>query len=490
MGVHMKQTLIAILAISLWAFPVAAQDSALEGAVETRIGTLNFDRGFPADETVEKLYDELDFQRAVQAYIWGLPMVEMAEWKRAQVEDFGAGPYDFVTYLTAQQKMGILTANATTPYVMAFPNLLETGPLVYELPAGPTAGGFMDFWQRPVTDLGQTGPDKGNGAKVLILGPEHEEINPDGYLVFRSPTWHIMVASRVLHPDPVESKKMMDAHKLYPYAERQDPPESRLISSEGIEWAAHQPRGVEYFNRMASIVEVEPVERRDFVMMSMLEPLGIKPGGSFAPDARLEEILSEAALVGEAMARANGYAKRFDGARLWPSKRWELALFITQTSQDLPTRMELDERASWFYEAIGVSDGMMGKTLGAGQIYIETQKDDDDEWLDGGQAYKLTIPADAPMKQFWSLSVYDSDTRCLVQTGELPDKSSRMDLNWNEDGSVDLYFGPEPPKDERFLSNWIKTVPGRGWFTYFRLYAPTERYFDRSWELEDIEKVD
>lgn len=482
--------MIALLALVLLTGITSASERALEGTVQTRIGALEFELGFPTDETVVKLYDELDFQRAIQAYLWGLPMVEMAEWKRAQEEDFGAGPYDFVTYLDFKQKMGILTANATTPYVMAFPNLKETGPLVYELPAGPTAGGFMDFWQRPITDLGQTGPDKGQGAKVLILGPGHEEMNPEGYMVFRSPMWNIMVASRILHPDPAESKKLMNAHKLYPLAQQQNPPKSRLISSVGKKWAAHQPRGVTYFERLAGVLEIEPVEPRDYMMMAMLRPLGIKPGKSFTPDKRVAGILSEAAIVGEAMARANGYAKRFDGARLWgEDNHWELALFISDTSQDLPTHTELDERASWFYEAIGVSEGMMGKTLGAGQVYIETQKDSDNDWLDGGKYYTLTIPANAPMKQFWSLTVYDNDTRCLVQSGELPDKSSRMDLMWNDDGSVDLYFGPEPPNELKLHANWIKTVPGEGWFTYFRLYAPTEAYFDRSWQLPDIKKL-
>ena len=131
----------------------------------------------------------------------------------------------------------------------------------------------------------------------------------------------------------------------------------------------------------------------------------------------------------------------------------------------------------------------MGKTLGAGQVYIETQKDGDGNWLDGGKNYMLTIPPNPPMKQFWSLTVYDTDTRCLVQTGELPDKSSRMDLLLNEDGSTNLSFGPEPPKERKFHANWIKTVPGEGWFTYFRLYAPTEAYFDRSWQMPDIETL-
>ena len=462
---------------------------ALEGTVETRIGELYFENGYPSDETISKLYNEMDFQRAVQAYLWGLPMAEMAEWRRAHVDVFKAGPSDFTTYLDFRQKQGILTANATTPYIMAFPYLKETGPMVFEIPAGPTAGGLLDFWQRPITDLGQTGPDKGEGAKYLILGPGHEDMSPPGYIVVRSPHWHVFLGHRILDPDPARFRELLSGHRLYPYAQRSNPPETRYISTEGVDWEAHQARGLAYFERLADILEVEPVEPRDYMMMAMLRPLGIMPTVRFQPDARVARILSEGALVGEAMARANSYAKRFEGARLWEGKQWELSLFITDTDQDLDTHTQLDERASWFYEAIGVTDGMMGKTVGAGQVYLEAQKDSDGDWLDGGKNYVLRMPPNVPMQQFWSITVYDNDDRSLIDTGELPDKSSRMNLMVNADGSVDLYFGPEPPADPRLRANWVRTVPREGWFTYFRLYAPTEPYFDRSWQLPDIEKL-
>ena len=144
--------------------PVKKSERALEGTIWTRIGKLRFINGYPSDATVEKLYNEMDFQRAVQAYLWGLPMVEMAEWQKAQRDVFKAGTNDFVTYLDLKQKLGILTANATTPYMMAFPNLKQTGPMVFEIPAGPTAGGLLDFWERPFSDLGQ--PDQ---IKVKVL---------------------------------------------------------------------------------------------------------------------------------------------------------------------------------------------------------------------------------------------------------------------------------------------------------------------------------
>lgn len=487
--------LIALFVVSISTTGFAATKQAvkkssrgLEGTVSTRIGSLEFISGYPSDATIKTLYNELDFQRAVQVYLWALPLVEMAEWQKAQKDIFKAGTNDFVTYNTFTQKLGILTANATTPYMMAFPNLKDSGPMVFELPAGPTAGGLLDFWQRPFSDLGQTGPDKGEGAKYLILGPGHPEMKPDGYIVVRSPHWNVFLGHRVLHPDPKIAAQLTKAHKIYPYAQRENPKPTRHIPSEGIDWEAFQPRGLEYFERMASILEIEPVEPRDYMIMAMLRPLGIKPSEKFTPTGEQKAIFKEAAIVGEAMARANSYEKRFEGARVWEGKYWEKSLFITDTDQDLDTHTQLDERASWFYEAIGVTDGMMGKIVGAGQEYLEAQKDSDGEWLDGGKNYMLRIPVNAPVKQFWSVTVYDNDDRCLIDTGELPDKSSRMNLELNKDGSVDLYFGPTLPTGAP-KANWTKTVPGEGWFTYFRLYAPTQPYFDRTWQLPDIVKV-
>ena len=114
--------------------------------MKTRIGELTFENGYPAHNTVEKLFDEIDFQRACQAYLWGLPIVAFAEWQRTHTEVFGARQIDMIIYQSHFDKIGILTANTTTPYVLTFHNLAETGPIVFELPAGATAGIYDDFW--------------------------------------------------------------------------------------------------------------------------------------------------------------------------------------------------------------------------------------------------------------------------------------------------------------------------------------------------------
>src|SRR5262245_39218156 len=208
------------------------------GVLQSRLGTLELVNGFPTEATVSKIYDEIDFQRACQAYLWALPYMAMTEWQRQQREEFGAGNFDYVDYLDFKDKLGILTANATTPYAMAFPNLAETGPLVFEFPPGAIAGGLIDFWERPITDTGQIGPDHGKGGKYLILGPDHPDITPapKGYFVFRSPTNNIWSGQRGLDADAEKAKAVLEQMKIYPYADRANPPPTKHVRPGDRKW--------------------------------------------------------------------------------------------------------------------------------------------------------------------------------------------------------------------------------------------------------------
>jgi hypothetical protein len=484
----MRTQVTALLLLIGLGAQIFAQELPTTGSIDSRLGKLEIDHGFPTAETVKKLYDDLDFQRACQAYLWSVPYTSMGEWQREQRETFGADNLDFVDYFDYKDKLGLLTANATTPYSMAFPDMAKTGPLILEVPAGLTAGGILDFWQRPMTDVGQIGPEKGKGGKFLILGPNDKDISPapEGYYVVRCPTRNVWIGMRGLDADVEKAQSLMQQLKIYPYAQRDNPPPMKHIRPEGRKWTGQQPRGMKYWECLAKLIDQDPPIERDRIMLAMLVPLGIEKGKPFNPDERQTKILTDAANVGEIMARANGYAKRFPGSKVWPDKKWEYSLFLTETNQEAPNYTELDQRASWFYEAVGVTVGMMGRTVGAGQVYLESQKDSTGAWLDGGKNYTLHVPPDAPVKQFWSFTVYDNESRCLIDTGSYPDRSSRDDIVTNADGSVDLYFGPQPPAGKP-QQNWIKTLPSKGWFTYFRLYAPTQPYFDKTWVLPDIE---
>jgi hypothetical protein len=455
--------------------------------VPTRIGELSFDVGYPTAETAEKLYDELDFQRATQAYVWALPAVGFRALHLAHLNTFGAPNGSVVLYQDLKDKAGMLTPNITTQYAFSFWDLAAQGPLVIEVPAGLTAGGVLDIWQRPMTDMGQTGPDQGQGAKYLILPPGSQDMNPEGYIVVHSPTNQVWFGSRGLDPDKTAAEATLRRHKLYAWADRDAPPETPFVPVGGKDWQSAQPTDLSYWQYLSDLFANEPVEERDRMMFAMLRPLGVVPGQPFAPDERQARILTEAAQMGDLMARTIAYEKRFDTSVVYPGKQWEYANLV-ELDQEATGYTQLDERGSWFYEAIGNSAGMQGRILGFGQVYLETSKDKAGNWLDGGKTYRMRVEANPPVKQFWSITLYDNLSRgpVITDAGSSDLSSRKPDLVTNADGSVDVYFGPEKPKG---ATNYIKTNAGQGWFPYFRFYGPTEAYFDKSWQLNDIEEI-
>src|SRR5262245_54501351 len=178
------------------ASPALAQET-----IDTRIGKLTFESGYPSQETVQKLYDEMDFQRASQAYLWGIPAVGLNEWRKAHSDVFKAKNGEMLSYLDFAEKLGILTPNYTTPYMVTLIDIEESGPIVVELPPGLMAGMIMDVWQRVLADLGVVGPDKGQGGKFLILPPGHEMVEPEGYYVVQSPGRTVFAGIRLLDAD-------------------------------------------------------------------------------------------------------------------------------------------------------------------------------------------------------------------------------------------------------------------------------------------------
>ncbi len=481
-----KRTQTTIAAALVGALALATTGAYAED-IDTRIGKLTFENGFPSDATVTRLYDEMDFQRACQAYLWGLPAVGFHALHLAQRDTLGVKDGEVCLYIDLKDKAGMLTPNITTVYAFSFWNLKDQGPLVVEVPAGATAGGVLDIWQRPITDLGMLGPEKGEGAKFLILPPGHADLKAEGYHVFRLPTFQLWFATRGLSPDPKEARATLEKHRLYGWDQREKPPATKFTPVGGKSWSSAQPTDLKYWTYLAEVLAPEPVEARDGYFMAMLAPLGIEKGKTFSPDDRLKKTLTDAAVAGDAMSRTIAYAKRVPGAEVWPGKRWEYALMV-EVNQQGKNFAQLDERASWFYEAIGNTQAMQGKTLGAGQLYLETNKDKDGGGLDGSKAYHLHVPPNVPAKQFWSITLYENLTRGPVMTDQgASDLSSRQDLEKNADGSVDLYFGPTKPSGAN--KNWVKTSPGKGWFPYFRFYGPLEGYFDKTWQLPDIELV-
>lgn len=452
--------------------------------IDSRIGVLefthDFENGYPTDATIDKLYDERDFQRACQAYLWALPAVAFRSWQAGNNEQLGAKNGQIVAILSYEARRGILTANATTPYYLGFADLSD-GPLVLEMPKRGVQGAINDAWQNAIPGTEQPG-------KYLVLPPGSKTPRDvTGYTVRHSPTVNVFLGVRLTDTDPKAARQALSQLRMYPYAQRKNPPTMDILDVGSKTWSGLPPRGMDYWRRVDEVIQVEPMEARDTFFHTMLRPLGIEKGKAFAPDARQTKILTDAAQVGEAMAKANSADRRFKNGKYRPDTHWDYALMLDADDPNGFWNL-LDERASWFYEAVGAGPAMAPKKPGPSSAYLSAYKDKAGEWLDGCVSYRLRVPPNPPIKLFWSVTLYDVDTRALILNDQkIADRSSRMDLRKNEDGSVDIHCGPTAPAG--YESNWIPTVPGKNWFSYFRFYQPTESYFDRSWPLGDFERV-
>ena len=453
--------------------------------IDTRIGTLEFTHdfanGYPTDATIDKLYDERDFQRACQAYLWSLPAVSFTSWQRGITQGLGAKNGQIVAILSYEARRGILTANATTPYYLGFADL-SSGPLVMVIPPRGVQGGISDAWQNAI-------PGTEAPGTYLVLAPgQKAPDNVTGYIVRQSPTFNIFLGVRLTDTDPENAKEALAQLQMYPYAQRDNPPKMDILDAGTKAWSGLPPRGMEYWQRLDDVIQGEPVEPRDIFFHAMLRPLGLEKGKPFKPDARQTKILTDAALVGEAMAKANSADRRFADGRL--STRRALGLRAATRRRRSRRILEPARRTRVLV--------LRGRRARARRWHpsgpdlrphiSSAYKDKAGEWLDGGRSYRLRVPPDPPIKLFWSVTLYDVDTRALILNEQkIADRSSRMDLRKNADGSVDIYCGPKAPAG--FEKNWIPTVPGKNWFAYFRFYQPTEAYFDRSWPLPDFEQV-
>jgi hypothetical protein len=474
----LKRPLSYVLISSVAISPVLAENETVDSHIGKLEFTHNFANGYPTRDTVEKLYDERDFQRACQAYLWAIPAVSFAQWQHGQAS-FGAGNGDIASLLSYDDRLGVLTPNATTPYYLIFVDL-SAGPFVTDMPAN-VRGAISDAWQHAL-------PDTNRSAKYLLVGPGQETpTDVAGFEVRRSPTFNVNVGVRITVTDPKEADALLAQLRAYPYAQRADPPAPKIVAPQGKKWSAMPPRGIDYWQCLDEVIQREPIDERDRFFHAMLKPLGIEKGKLFKPDARQTKILTEAALVGEAMARANTFERRFTGVMYRPDSHWHYALALDADHPDAFWDL-LDERAAWFYEAVGASADMSPKHPGPSSAYLSAYTDQSGDWLDGANSYKLHVPPNAPAKLFWSVTLYDVDTRSLiVNEQKIADRSSRMELKKNADGSVDIYCGPTALAG--FESNWIPTVAGKSWFAYFRLYEPTETYFDKCWPLGDFERI-
>jgi hypothetical protein len=498
-----KSILTAVLICALAASTALAQtapkmkmttdippDITTPDSVETRIGTLKFDGGYPDAETVQKVYDNLDFQRGVDAFLNTLQGASLVALRRG-LREVGAVDGTIGVFNTLMDSKSLfLTANADTVYAMTWIDLSK-GPVVLEGP--PNSLGIVDdFWFRYVADVGNAGPDKGKGGKFLFLPPGYKGKVPKGYFVFKSRTFGNIFFTRgfLVNGDPgpaVESfHKTM---RTYPLSEAANPHPGKFVDLSGRAFNTVGSNAYSFYDDVNELVQEEPADSEDPELLGQLLAIGIQKGKPFAPDERMKKILTEAAAVGNATSRAIEFRSRTKEIFYYAGKAWFTPfqggsyLFL-----DDGARL-LDARSMFFYAYTGITPAMALKMVGVGSQYAVAALDSESNYLQGGKNYKLNIPANPPAKNFWSVTVYDAQTRSMLQTDQqFPSKGSNSaGIQKNADGSYDLYFGPTAPAGKE--SNWVQTVPGRGWFTILRLYGPLEPWFSKTWKPGDVEPL-
>jgi hypothetical protein len=453
---------------------------------------LKFEGGYPTPETIQKLYDQLDLQRAAQAYLDFMPAASMQALLDFQTRDSGisetGGMVVYVEPGVGKSETIGLTFNTESIYASMCLDLKKTGPAVIDVP--PMVLGIInDGFMRYVADLGNAGPDKGQGGRYLLLPPGYDGDVPDGFFVFRSSTFRNWVMVRGFEQNTGRGEAALayyeEHFKAHPLGEGLHEPGAVSASFKGGDTT--HPRDIRYFELLHKMVQYEPLSAFTPEELGLLKALGIEKGIDFKPNDRMRRILADGVKLGDGMARAIAFANRDSQARVYPDRHWE-TIFIGGYKFERSGARLLDARTLFHYTAIVVTPAMEAKRIGVGSQYLGAYKDSSGAYLDGGQNYRLTLPAGIPAKDFWSVTVYDAKTRSLLQNGQpKPSVSTYDHPEENPDGSVDIYFGPQEPEGKE--KNWVKTLPGQGWFTYIRLYGPLEPFFEQTWKPDDIAKV-
>ncbi len=465
-------------------------------SVRTRIGNLDFFDGLPTAATSRTVFDNLDFLRGVEVFLNFIPMASLEGLRRGLTGMGLTSPHKVMIFDELMDSNPLfLTGNTDTVYAITLFDLASHGPTVVEVPPRCGPGTVNDAFFRFVIDMGGPGPDRGQGGKYLIVPIDYDGEIPEGYFVGRSPSSVNLLVLRGLLVDgkpDVPTKSFTEGLKIYPLSQAAAPPAMEFLSGSGKLFNTVHANDATFYTEVAEVIEREPVGLLDPELRGLAAGIGIRKNVPFAPDPRMKAILDDAAAVGNATARAVTFQPRDPAAYLYENSGWTVG-FIGGDYQWLDDGgiggRNLDARTRFFYMATVNTPAMAMKMVGLGSQYAVLGIDSKRDVLDGSKNYQLRIPADVPAKDFWSIVVYDPQTRSELQTAQpYPSKNSRRDgLQANPDGSFDLYFGPSSPSGRE--ANWTQTVPGKGWFTVLRLYGPLEPWFDKTWRPGEVEPL-
>ncbi|RZT42127.1 DUF1254 domain-containing protein [Cupriavidus agavae] len=500
-------------------------------AVKTRIGELRYRDGFPDPATAKTVYDYLDFSRGVDSYLNGLPGVSLYALRKG-FRDVGVKDGDVIMFSRLMDSNSLfLTANIDTVYFWTFIDLSK-GPVVVE-PPRDVLGVVDDMWFRWVTDIGIPGPDRGQGGKYLLVPPGYNGPMPEGgYFVAHSRTNTVTFLGRAFleNNDPKPAADRIRAElKMYPYGaggygssigsylngkaplgELAKPASPRFVEGSGLAMNTIPPNDPTFYDMLDALVQEEPATALDPEIAGQFHAIGIRKGHPFKPDDRMRAILSDAVATGNAAGRVlSATARSEEGFRYYDqASQWTNQLFVGGYSfmapppnvtkegvQQFPDdgARKLNARTAMFYVATGITPAMVMRLPNIGSQYIGTFTDARGQALDGSKTYRLTLPPNIPAGKFWSVTLYDNQTRSMLQTPQrfpragsqsYPTPAARA----NADGSTTLYMSPVKPSGVT-AGNWIQTTPGKGWWAILRFYNPLPSFFDKSWRPGEIEEA-
>jgi hypothetical protein len=446
------------------------------------------------DITTSELTERAIHRRAVEAVIWGMPIVNFDLMYQAAIGL--KATFNQIVYWSrlSDWKNQTLTPNPNAVYLMPFFNTKDVGAVVLEIPPadeGSITGNVDDAWQIALEDVGSAGIDKGEGGKYLILSPRFQDERPAGYIPLPSRTYSGFGLLRSIlrgggDADLANAVAYGKRVRLYPLSQAGNPPPTKFIDASDAVFDSTIPYDVRFFQSLARMVQSEPWMERDGAMIDQLKSIGIEKGKPFNPDAKTQEILSDAAQEAHAfldMTYQNAYSPSFFKGSSWALPVWPEVVEGQSTGYATPDVYPVDGRgASYSMAFIGV------KHLGAGQYYLMTMKDKQGRPLKGNNHYRLHVPANVPVKQYWSVTAYDRNTHALIRNMPRASRSSlNPDLKKNADGSVELYFGPKEPDGNE--SNFVPTDPNKSFELLLRLYGPEKALFDKTWQLPDVEQT-
>jgi hypothetical protein len=504
MNTYKPQWIALAIAIALVANRAVAQTKfkdlelpeVWQGEKETVFGKLEFDHGMPSKQSAESVYNKLDAFRATELYLWSQPVVAFAKWRaEARKKHPGFKNRSVLHTKTYDDRVGVLTINQSSEYFFCWINT-DDDATVIEVPPGIVVGLATDFWQRGLTDLGVFSVNAGGGGTYVLHGPRTPKDKiPDikGAKVLSSKTSNAFILMRFIRIEGETPVEELQA-KVRVYAAGEEPGID-LVAGDDKPLQNYPPRDMEYWELLHEVLQEEDTAERDRFFMYWAKTLGIERGKPFKPTDAQKKALMAGVTSGEAVGKTLVFNERLegvlrkDGWRYIISGRLPDAWEHTQRTRDFDM---YDPRARYTYEAITVSPRMGHPVVGKGQAYAGRFEDNNGGRLQGSGSYVLRFKEPPPVTLFWSVVFYDVESRTLIvnktRNATIGSRATK-DLQVNDDGSVWIFAGPKPPKG--WESNWVQTVPGRGWFPYVRLYGPGEEWFDEdAFKLPEVEKVD